>query len=197
LLSQSSYLAIEPGSPDGKTATMQNFVGWTFFLLLFVGVGFALFGRRMPQNPGQCTHPQAIGLMIGGSACLWFAVLNGYFELNSPRPTMTGTIGGLSQKHGNRSSSSDFVVVGDDDQRVAIHCHYAGTGLQMGERIRVRYIQYNHNLLEAEILSGSVSGWHFAESDGRWLYGCMAMLGLALLFAGYRALRRLARSEAV
>jgi membrane protein implicated in regulation of membrane protease activity len=169
---------------------METFVGGTFFLLLIVGLALMIFGNRGPRIPNQFSRSQVAGLTVAGIAFLWFALLTAYFEKTSPRPTITGTIGALRQNTG-RYASSEFTVVGDAEDRASIRCKYEGTGLQMGERIRVRYIQYNRQLLDAEILSGSVAGWNFSESDGTWSCVFMGSMGLLFLFGAYRASRKL------
>jgi hypothetical protein len=188
------YLFVAVIQPGGGGKSMQNFIGVSFFALLFLGIGLILFGGRSPNKTFPSSPRQVVGFFLAGVAFLWCAGANAWFELTLPRPTITGTIGALAQHHG-KSSSSTFTVVGDNDERVLIYCYYAGTGLQMGERIRVHYIQFNHHLLDAEILSGSVKGWSFAESDGRWLYVWMGFLGLVLFYAGYRMSRKLPQAS--
>ena len=170
---------------------MENFIGLTFFLLLAAGIGFVVVGARQSRSPSPGSPYTPAGVFICGLAFLWIAALNAYFEGTSPRLSITGTIGAL-RRNSYKNSSSDFTVIGDNEQRAAIHCTYDGTGLQMGERIRVQYIQYNHHLLEAEVLSGSVAGWHFAEPDSRRPNLWLGSLGLAALLAAYLQSKKIA-----
>lgn len=129
-----------------------------------------------------------------GAGFLWFGLLCGYLVRTSPRPTVVGTIGALKQ-HGGKYAASDFTVVSDGGERVQIHCSYHGTGLQTGERIRVHYVQYDQNLLDAEILSGAMMGWHFAESDQSLAAIFLSLFGFFCLYAAYSTNRKFVLSN--
>jgi len=134
------------------------------------------------------------GLALEGTSFLLFGLLSMYFVYRSAKPSIEGTITQLKQFHG-KYPSSDFTVVSGSGQLAAIHCDYNGASLQTGERIRVRYIQYNGDLLDADILAGPAAGWHHVESEG-YIWGiALALMGAAFFIGGVREWNKTPRSE--
>ena len=77
-----------------------------------------------------------------------------------------------------RPSSSRFNLTDDSGRVTSIRCRYTGPGLREGDRAWVRYLEYNHTLIELTMLSGPYTGWRLQESAGEWGGGWFAVVGV-------------------
>jgi hypothetical protein len=69
---------------------------------------------------------------------------------------------------------------------VLIRCRYRGPGIVEGERARVRYVEYNRQLMEMDMLTGSYQAWHLRESSGEQGYLGWVAVGVVCGFFAYR-----------
>lgn len=109
-----------------------------------------------------------------------------YFVRTSARPQVEGYISGVKEAYG-KSHFSDFTISNDAGVVAAVRADYTGPGLRVGDRVRVRFVQYNRKLLELTMLSGSFTGWELRESSGEWGGAWMGLVGVACGMGAWRA----------
>jgi hypothetical protein len=78
---------------------------------------------------------------------------------------------------------------------VQIRCRYSGPGFVQGERARVRYVAYNRELLEMDMLTCPYQRWHLRESSGE--LGCwwLVAIGVVCVFFAYRQLAKIRQGQ--
>jgi hypothetical protein len=64
--------------------------------------------------------------------------------------------------------------------------------MQQGELAKVRFLEYNQNILDLTMLSGPTQGWHLTESDGSTTYLLVSLAGVAFWCGAFRVYRKLA-----
>ena len=180
----------------GIEVRTEDIVGLSFFLVLFTGIGLLFYGLKQGKRNIDAQHRWVgCGLIVCGTACLLLGVVRLSLIRTSSRPVVEGNIWGVNEPVNNKYSSS-FNVTNDSGQATLIRCRYDGPGLREGDRARVRYVEYNHQLLELTMLTGSYTGWGFKESSGEPGYAVWALMGVACGFAGWHQLRKGAAMEA-
>jgi hypothetical protein len=91
---------------------------------------------------------------------------------------VTGSISHLIQHHG-KYASSDFQLITAKGDDVDLHADYSGIHLIENERATVKFILYNHSVIEFTMLTGPSKGWHLKESDGTLSCWLLLLMGLA------------------
>jgi hypothetical protein len=174
----------------------EDIVGLSFFLVLFLGIGLLFYGLKLGKQSLDAQHRwTGSGLIVCGAACMFIGMVSPYLIRMSPRPVVEGNIWGVNEPVSNKYSSS-FNVTNDSGQSTWIRCRYDGPGLREGDRARVRYVGYNHQLLELTMLTGPSTGWGFKESSGEPGYAVWALMGVVCGFAGWRQRRKSALQSA-
>jgi uncharacterized membrane protein len=171
---------------------METIVGLSFFAVLFSGVAALLYASSRPKPSSNRQRWTSIGLAITGAAFLGMGALTFCFIRNSPRPEIEGWISGV--RH-SRSGSSVFTLSTPEGRTASIRASYIGPGLRDGDRARVRYVQYNHALLDLTMLSGSYTGWQLHESAGLASPLTLILIGIVSMFAANRESRKLLPEE--
>jgi hypothetical protein len=170
----------------------EDIVGLSFFLVLFAGIGLLFFGLKKEKQNTDAQHRWVgTGLIVCGVACLFVGAVSLYFVRTSPRPIVEGNIWGVSEPVNSKYNPS-FHITDDSGQATLIRCKYDGAGLREGERARVRYVEYNHQLLELTMLTGPTTGWGFKESSGEPGYAVWTLMGVVCGLAGRHQLRKIA-----
>ena len=154
----------------------EDIVDVSFFAVLIAGVVIAIAGSRTSLAPRRRALWRGCGLGLIGGALLAFVLASVLFIHNSPRPVVVGNLWDIREFSGRGSNSSRFRITDATGHAVQIRCKYRGPGLVEGERARVRYVEYNGNLLELDMLSGPFQMWHLRESSGEagcWIWAAM------------------------
>ena len=162
----------------------EDIVGMSFFLVLFVGLGQFLYGSSRAKGSPERTRWLSSGLAVSGFALIAFGTLTAYFIHTSARMQVEGNLWAVSDS--TETSSSQFKVTDDSGQVATIRCRYSGPGLREGDRVRVRYVEYNRTLIELTMLTGSYTGWVLQESAGEWGFAWFALIGLVCAVSAYR-----------
>jgi hypothetical protein len=84
----------------------------------------------------------------------------------------------LVQHHG-KYNSSDFHLITTKGDDVTIHSDYSGYRLIENEQATVKFVQYDHTLIDLTMLTGPNQGWHLKESDGSLSCWLLLLMGLA------------------
>ncbi|HEX3569557.1 MAG TPA: hypothetical protein VHU44_01910 [Acidobacteriaceae bacterium] len=159
----------------------EDIVGISFFLVLFLGIGLLIYAQKAGLSPEAQHRRVGDGLIVGGVAFLFLGLISIYMIQTSARPVVEGNIWGISEPISSKYSPS-FKVTNDSGQVTLIRCRYGGPGLRGGDRARVRYVEYNHELLEFKMLTGPYTGWSFEERPSQRGYALLAVLGAACGF---------------
>jgi len=118
---------------------------------------------------------------------LAFGLATLYCIRTSARPVVEGNVWDVRE---STQELASFRVTDADGRAVLILCRYDGSGLEEGERARVRYVAFNRKLVELTMLSGSSAGWELKESAGELSPLLFAGVGLVCWFAGWREWRK-------
>lgn len=170
----------------------ENAVVGSFFLMLLLGIGLLFCGlKKGAQSPGSQHIWVGTGLIVCGASCIFLGLASLYLVHTSPQLVVEGNIWGVNEPVNDRYGST-FNVTNDSGRATLIRCKYDGAGLREGDRARVRYIEYNHQLLELTMLTGPTTGWGFKESSGKPGYVVWVLMGVTCGFAGWRQWRRIA-----
>jgi hypothetical protein len=163
---------------------METIVGVILSLMIIGSFSLMIRGRNQREYSREFHHLQGAGIAFLGLAGVLFGLLTCYLVKNSARPVVEGTVTKLRWPQ-SRGTWADFVVVTDSGQQTAVHCELGIGYFRNGERIRVHYIEYSHQLLEAKILAGPDRGLHLEESDGYSMPIFFALLGAVFVIGGY------------
>lgn len=140
---------------------MTNVIG-IFALLMIVAVAVLLWSRTKSGARHVRRQRAALSLLSVGMIAL--GLLNFWFVETSAHLVVDGYMSYVSHTYG-KSSSSRFVVVDQTGAQTLIHARYNGPGFRDGERVRVRYIAYDHNLEDLTMLDGPFMGWKLHEPE--------------------------------
>jgi hypothetical protein len=156
---------------------MERATGILFFTLLIIGLAFFICAARQ-VDPEKRKKWSSLGITVESTALFIFgsaSLLQIHF---SAQPTSTGSISHLVQHHG-KYPSSDFQLITTKGDNVALHADYSGIRLIENEQATVKFIQYNHTLIDLRMLTGPSQGWHLQESDGTLSCWLLLLMGLA------------------
>jgi amino acid transporter len=156
---------------------MERATGILFFTLLIVGLALFIYAARK-TDPEKRKRWSSWGLTVEAIAFFIFGSLSLLQIHFSARPTLTESISHLVQHHG-KYASSDFQLIALNGANVGLHADYSGTRLIENERATVKFIQYNHTLIDLTMLTGPSQGWHLQESDGTVSCWLLFLMGLA------------------
>ena len=160
----------------------EDIVGVSFFSVLIPAVVITISGSRTSLTPRQKALWRGWGLTLIGVAVLAFGLVNVQLIHNSPRPVVEGNLWDIREL----KSSSQFMITDAAGHAIQIRCKYRGPGLVEGDRARVRYVAYNQQLLEMDMLSGPYQLWHLRESSGESGYWSWVAIGVICGFFAYR-----------
>lgn len=172
---------------------VEDLVGLSFFAMVLTGVALILYGSQR-KTQGERAWWQGVGLIAEGFAFLAFGSATLYFLRTSPRPQVEGYIWDVRQSFGRSHNSTRFMLTNTAGKAVQIRCKYHGTGIREGEKVRIRFIEYNHELLDMTVLDGPYELWQLQESSGEWNTLALTLIGLACGIGGFRELRKAAAS---
>jgi hypothetical protein len=167
----------------------EDIIGVVFFLVLFLGIALLVYGQKAALSAEAQHRVVGSGLIAGGVAFLFLGLMSIYMIRTSARPVVEGNIWGVSEPISSKYSPS-FKVTNDSGQVTLIRCKYGGPGLREGDRARIHYVEYNHQLLEFKTLTGPYTGWSFEERSSERGYALFAVLGAACGFAGWLRWRK-------
>jgi hypothetical protein len=174
----------------------EDIVGVSFFLMLFLGIGLLFWGLKKGAQSAAAKHQWVgAGLLVCCAACMFLGLVSLYLIRTSAQPVVEGNIWGVKEPV-NSKYGPTFNVTNDSGQSTLIRCKYDGSGLREGERARVRYIEYNHQLLQLTMLTGPSTGWGFEESSGERGYAVWVLMGAACGLAGWRQWRKIVPESA-
>ena len=108
----------------------------------------------------------------------------------SPRLVIEGNLWNVQEEFKNHLTR--FMITDSTGQAVMILCRRRGPGFVQGERARVRYVAYNHKLVEMDMLTGPYGAWHLRESSGENAYWLWVAIGL---FSGLLAYFQFAKTR--
>jgi hypothetical protein len=174
----------------------EDVVGFSFFALLIPSMVVAISGSRTKLTPRQKALWRGWGLSLAGGVFIAFALANFHLIHNSPRLVVEGNLWDIRLPSGGDESSTWFMITDATGHAVPIRCKYTGAGLLVGERARVRYVEYNRKLLEMDMLTGPYRGWHLRESSGELGWWFWVAVGVICGFAAYRQLARIKQGQA-
>jgi hypothetical protein len=180
---------VEPGEEGMRT---EDIVGVSFFALLVPAIVATISGSRTTLTPRQRALWRGWGLSLISGALLAFGLVNFLLIHNSPRPVVEGNMWDIRESFGSGKHSTRFMITDTAGQAVPIRCRYSGPGFVEGQRARVRYVAYNSELVEMDMLTGSYQAWHLRESSGE--LGCWWWVALGVV-CGFFAYRQLAKSR--
>lgn len=174
----------------------EDIVGVSFFLLLIPAVVVAISGSRTKLTQRQRAVWRGWGLSLISAAFLAFGLVSFQFIHNSSRPVVEGNLWDIREPYRGGAHSTRFRITDSGGQAFLIRCGYCGPGLVPGERARVRYVAFNRQLVEIEILTGPYQAWHLRETPGeRACWGWVA-IGLVCGVFAYRQVVKIGRERA-
>ena len=171
----------------------EDVVGFSFFAVLIPAIVITISGSRNSLTPRRRAVWRGCGLGLVGGAFLGFGLVSFLFIHNSARPVVEGNLWDIRELHSTKAGSTRFMITDATGHAVQIRCRYRGPGLVEGERARVRYVAYNGELLELDMLSGPFQLWHLRESSGE--AGCWGWVAIGVV-CGFFAYRQLASPSA-
>ena len=155
---------------------VEDIVGISFFALLFCAIVLILCGSRTSLAPRQQAAWRGWGLVLISIALVAFGFVNFLLIHTSPRLVVEGNLWNVQEEFKNHLTR--FMITDSTGQAVMILCRRRGPGFVQGERARVRYIAYNHKLVEMDMLTGPYGAWHLRESSGENAYWLWVAIGL-------------------
>jgi hypothetical protein len=168
----------------------QDIVGISFFALLFCAIVVILCGSRTILTPRQQAAWRGWGLSLISVALVAFGLMNFQLIHTSPRLVIEGNLWNVQEEFKNHLTR--FMITDSTGQAVMILCRRRGPGFVQGERARVRYVAYNHKLVEMDMLTGPYGAWHLRESSGENAYWLWVAIGL---FSGLLAYFQFAKTR--
>jgi hypothetical protein len=168
----------------------QDIVGISFFALLFCAIVVILCGSRTILTPRQQAAWRGWGLSLISVALVAFGLMNFQLIHTSPRLVIEGNLWNVQEEFKNHLAR--FMITDSTGQAVMILCRRRGPGFVQGERARVRYVAYNHKLVEMDMLTGPYGAWHLRESSGENAYWLWVAIGL---FSGLLAYFQFAKTR--
>ena len=168
----------------------QDIVGISFFALLFCAIVVILCGSRTILTPRQQAAWRCSGLVLISIALVAFGFVNFQLIHTSPRLVIEGNLWNVQEEFKNHLTR--FMITDSTGQAVMILCRRRGPGFVQGERARVRYVAYNHKLVEMDMLTGPYGAWHLRESSGENAYWLWVAIGL---FSGLLAYFQFAKTR--
>ncbi|MGA9670528.1 MAG: hypothetical protein WBQ94_15050 [Terracidiphilus sp.] len=173
----------------------EDIVGVGFFALLIPAVVVAISGSRAALTPRQRALWRGWGLSLISGALVAFGLANFQLIHTSPRPVVEGNLWDIRESFGSGNHSTRFMITDAAGHAVPIRCRYSGPGLVEGERARVRYVAYNRQLVEMDMLTGSYQAWHLRESSGEQGWWGWVAIGVICGYFGYRQLTKSRRGQ--
>jgi hypothetical protein len=120
------------------------------------------------------------------SACFFtYGIVSSHVLRVSPRPVVTGTVTAVRPMRSRMDLNYTTIQpdgAGPNGSRLTLHSESFAQQIQVGERVRVRYSDYDDGVLELDVLSGPGQGFAMRENDSAY-YRLVYLLG-GFLFLG-------------
>lgn len=147
---------------------MSMLVLGPFLIALIPGLVLLILGKARQPTTAQRKQLR-IGGMICGVAFTYFGLAMFIGTELSARPEITGVVRNLRQFDGRHNRSSTFSVEYAGGTASDLTCGYNGDALSENEKVFVRYLQFDHSVLYAKVLSGPHAGWSLTVPADAWL----------------------------
>jgi hypothetical protein len=158
-------------------------IGFLCFLLFLLGAAMAMLSGLSKK------HHRAVEVTghLTISLCFFlYGLISSHVLRVSPRPVVNAQI--ISLKRASSRMDINYITVQPEDggSRLTVHSEFGGPQIQVGERVHVRYSDYDSGVLELDVLSGPGQGFVLRENDGAfyhvlYVFGGFLFLGTAYL----------------
>jgi len=121
------------------------------------------------------------------SACFFiYGLVSSHVLRVAPRPVVIGLVVEVRPKRSRMDLNYTTIQPDNGGGRLTLHSEFLGTAVQVGERVRVRYSDYDDGVLELDVLSGPGKGFVIQENDSAfyhvlYVFGGFIFLGTAYL----------------
>jgi hypothetical protein len=167
-------------------------VGGLCFLLFLVGAGLAMLSGLSKKHRR--------GIEVAGhlliSACFFiYGLVSSHVLRVAPRPVVTGQVVEVRLKR-SRMDLNYTTIQPDSGPfengggRITLHSEFLGSAVQVGERVRARYSDYDNGVLELDVLSGPGKGFVIRENDSAFYHLLYVLGGFIFLGTAYLSWRK-------
>jgi len=160
-----------------------------FLVLFFLGLACRIGSGGPRYGPAKRPTWRVAGYLLMGFALLHYSLCSLIFVAISPRLETTGKIADLTISRG-KSPAATFGILSDGYLSPMLLIEgQAVESIVEGEQARVRYVQYDRNVLDLTMLSGATAGSTFHDTDGPFLPILLMLLGTLSLYAARGTVR--------
>ncbi len=162
-----------------RGTTLENqIVGPIFGVLLGIAL-ICILASGFSRRTGAISRPNwaVYGLIAGSLAFLEFGLLGNFFIARSARPVIQGQIKQIESTGGRYPGT--LLTIESSPSPVTVRIPGVHPQLIQNDLVRVRYLEYDTQMLQLDVLDGKFAGWHDDGSEDRILGYAMAALGLA------------------
>jgi hypothetical protein len=157
--------------------------GFLCFLLFLFGAAMAvLSGLSKKHRRGV----EVTGHLLISACFFIYGLVSSHVLRVSPQPVVTGKVVAIRLLRSRMDLNYLTMEPDGSNAQLTLHSEYFGQQIQVGERVRVRYSDYDNGVLELEVLSGVGQGFVLRENDGAfyhllYVFGGLLFLGTAYL----------------